>query len=175
MIPDCSHGLRTGRAFAHHFDARVMRAASESAYASIVRLVHTAESDRAPFIRLADRYAAVFLPFSLAFAGLAWALSGDSTRGLAVMVVATPCPLILAAPIALVGGLSRAARAGVIVKGAGVLERLGDTGTVLLDKTGTVTSGDPEVERIVVTDGLPADEALRLAASLDQLSVHVVA
>ena len=157
------------------FDARVMRAASESAYASIVRLVHTAESDRAPFIRLADRYAAVFLPFSLAFAGLAWALSGDSTRGLAVMVVATPCPLILAAPIALVGGLSRAARAGVIVKGAGVLERLGDTGTVLLDKTGTVTSGDPEVERIVVTDGLPADEALRLAASLDQLSAHVLA
>ena len=150
-------------------------AASESAYASIVRLVRTAESDRAPFIRLADRYAAVFLPFSLAFAGLAWALSGDSTRGLAVMVVATPCPLILAAPIALVGGLSRAARAGVIVKGAGVLERLGDTGTVLLDKTGTVTSGDPEVERIVVTDGLPADEALRLAASLDQLSAHVLA
>ena len=91
------------------------------------------------------------------------------------MVVATPCPLILAAPIALVGGLSRAARAGVIVKGAGVLERLGDTGTVLLDKTGTVTSGDPEVERIVVTDGLPADEALRLAASLDQLSAHVLA
>ena len=157
------------------FDARVTRAASESAYASIVRLVRTAESDRAPFIRLADRYAAVFLPFSLAFAGLAWALSGDSTRGLAVMVVATPCPLILAAPIALVGGLSRAARAGVIVKGAGVLERLGDTGTVLLDKTGTVTSGDPALEQIVVADGLLPDEALRLAASLDQLSAHVLA
>jgi heavy metal translocating P-type ATPase len=157
------------------FDARVTRAASESAYASIVRLVRTAESDRAPFIRLADRYAAFFLPFSLAFAGLAWALSGDSTRGLAVMVVATPCPLILAAPIALVGGLSRAARAGVIVKGAGVLERLGDTGTVLLDKTGTVTSGDPALEQIVVADGLPPDEALRLAASLDQLSAHVLA
>ena len=157
------------------FDARVTRAASESAYASIVRLVRTAESDRAPFIRLADRYAALFLPFSLAFAGLAWALSGDSTRGLAVMVVATPCPLILAAPIALVGGLSRAARAGVIVKGAGVLERLGDAGTVLLDKTGTVTSGDPALEQIVVADGLPPDEALRLAASLDQLSAHVLA
>jgi len=157
------------------FDARVTRAASESAYASIVRLVRTAESDRAPFIRLADRYAAFFLPFSLAFAGLAWALSGDSTRGLAVMVVATPCPLILAAPIALVGGLSRAARAGVIVKGVGVLERLGDTGTVLLDKTGTVTSGDPALEQIVVADGLPPDEVLRFAASLDQLSAHVLA
>ena len=157
------------------FDVEVTRPASESAYAAIVRLVRTAESDRAPFVRLADRYAAVFLPFSLAFAGLAWALSGDSTRGLAVMVVATPCPLILAAPIALVGGLSRAARAGVIVKGAGVLERLGAAGTVLLDKTGTVTSGDPELERIIVTDGLPPDEALRLAASLDQLSAHVLA
>ena len=157
------------------FDVEVTRPASESAYAAIVRLVRTAESDRAPFVRLADRYAAVFLPFSLAFAGLAWALSGDSTRGLAVMVVATPCPLILAAPIALVGGLSRAERAGVIVKGAGVLERLGAAGTVLLDKTGTVTSGDPELERIIVTDGLPPDEALRLAASLDQLSAHVLA
>ena len=157
------------------FDARVSRPASESAYAAIVRLVHTAESDRAPFIRLADRYAAVFLPFSLAMAGLAWALSGDSTRGLAVMVVATPCPLILAAPIAFVGGLSRAARDGVIVKGAGVLERLGAAGTVLLDKTGTVTSGDPELEQIVLADGLPADEVLRLAASLDQLSAHVLA
>jgi heavy metal translocating P-type ATPase len=157
------------------FDARVSRPASESAYAAIVRLVRIAESDRAPFIRLADRYAAVFLPFSLAMAGVAWALSGDSTRGLAVMVVATPCPLILAAPIALVGGLSRAAREGVIVKGAGVLERLGEARTVLLDKTGTVTSGDPELEKIVVADGLPADEVLRLAASLDQLSAHVLA
>ena len=91
------------------------------------------------------------------------------------MVVATPCPLILAAPIALVGGLSGAAREGVIVKGAGVLERLGAAGTVLLDKTGTVTSGDPELEQIVVADGLPADEVLRLAASLDQLSAHVLA
>jgi len=107
------------------FEIVVARSAAESAYASIVRLVRTAESDRARFTRLADRYAAVFLPFSLAVAGIAWAASGDPTRGLAVMVVATPCPLILAAPIAFVGGLSRAAGAGVIVKGAGVLERLG--------------------------------------------------
>jgi heavy metal translocating P-type ATPase len=157
------------------FDARVMRPAAESAYAAIVRLVRTAESDRARFTRLADRYAAVFLPFSLAVAGLAWAASGDPKRGLAVMVVATPCPLILAAPIAFVGGLSRAARAGVIVKGAGVLERLGATKTVLLDKTGTLTSGEPAIERIVELGTLPADETLRLAASLDQLSAHVLA
>ena len=96
---------------------------------------------------MADRYAAFFLPFSLAVAGLAWLVSGDSVRGLAVMVVATPCPLILAAPIAFVAGLSRAARAGVIVKGAGALERLGGARTVLLDKTGTLTLGQPEVER----------------------------
>ena len=135
------------------FDARVTRPASESAYAAVVQLVRTAESDRAPFTRLADRYAAVFLPFTLAVAGLAWAASGDPVRGLAVMVVATPCPLILAAPIAFVGGLSRAAKAGVIVKGAGVLERLGSATAVLLDKTGTVTSGEPDVERIVLARG----------------------
>jgi heavy metal translocating P-type ATPase len=157
------------------FDVLVARSAAESAYAAIVRLVRTAESDRARFTRLADRYAAIFLPFSLAVAGIAWAASGDPTRGLAVMVVATPCPLILAAPIAFVGGLSRAARAGVIVKGAGVLERLGATSTVLLDKTGTVTSGDPEIEAVVELGALPADEMLRLAASLDQLSAHVLA
>lgn len=157
------------------FDLRVIRPAAESAYAAIVRLVRTAESDRARFTRLADRYAAVFLPFSLAVAGLAWAAAGDPTRGLAVMVVATPCPLILAAPIAFVGGLSRAARAGVIVKGAGVLERLGTTQTVLLDKTGTVTSGDPEIERVVLLGTLSEEETLRLAASLDQLSAHVLA
>ena len=157
------------------FDARLTRPASESAYAAVVRLVRTAESDRAPFTRLADRYAAIFLPFTLAVAGLAWAASGDPVRGLAVMVVATPCPLILAAPIAFVGGLSRAAKAGVIVKGAGVLERLGSATAVLLDKTGTVTSGEPDVERIVPLGAMNEDEILRHAGSLDQLSAHVLA
>ena len=157
------------------FDARVTRPASESAYAAVVQLVRTAESDRAPFTRLADRYAAIFLPFTLAVAGLAWAASGDPVRGLAVMVVATPCPLILAAPIAFVGGLSRAAKAGVIVKGAGVLERLGSATAVLLDKTGTVTSGEPDVERIVRLGAMDEDEILRHAGSLDQLSAHVLA
>jgi heavy metal translocating P-type ATPase len=157
------------------FDMSVSRSAAESAYAAIVKLVRSAESDRAPFTRLADRYAAVFLPFSLAMAGVAWAAAGDPKRGLAVMVVATPCPLILAAPIAFVGGLSRAAREGVIVKGAGVLERLGEATTVLLDKTGTVTSGDPELEEVVDLGRLSPEEVLRLAASLDQLSAHVLA
>jgi heavy metal translocating P-type ATPase len=157
------------------FHARVSRPAADSAYAAIVRLVSAAQGDRARFTRLADRYAVIFLPFTLAVAGLAWAASGDPVRALAVLVVATPCPLILAAPIAFVGGLSRAAREGVIVKGSGVLERLGTATAVLLDKTGTVTSGDPEIELVVPFGPLPDDELLRLAASVDQLSAHVLA
>ncbi len=171
------HGhVRSGTTNAGNaFDLGVTTAAADSAYAAIVRLVRAAETDRAQFTRLADRYAAYFLPFSLVVAGLAWAVSGDSERGLAVMVVATPCPLILAAPIAFVAGLSRAARAGIIVKGAGALERLGGAKTVLLDKTGTLTLGQPEVERVIPLGALGPDEALGLAASLDQMSTHVLA
>ena len=157
------------------FDLRVTRPAAESAYAALVKLVREAERHRAPFVRLADRYAAIFLPVSLAVAGAAWAFGGDARRGLAVMVVATPCPLILAAPIALISGLSRAARAGVIVKGGTAIERLGEARTVLLDKTGTVTLGTPDVDRIVSLGEIPEQELLRLAASLDQLSAHSLA
>jgi len=126
-------------------------------------------------VRIADRYALVFLPVTTVVAGVAWAVSGDPVRALAVFVVATPCPLILAAPIALVSGVSRAAKAGVIVKGAGVIEKLGRVRTALLDKTGTLTLGTAEIERVVAYDGIPRDELLRLAASLDQLSVHALA
>ena len=157
------------------FDFIVTRPSAESAYAGIVRLVEGATDQRAPFVRLADRYAAFFLPVTILVAGGAWIASGDPTRMLAVLVVATPCPLILAAPIALVSGLSRAARVGVIVKGAGVIEQLGRARTVLFDKTGTFTLGSPEIERIVSLDGVEPMEALRLAASLDQLSAHVMA
>jgi heavy metal translocating P-type ATPase len=157
------------------FDLRATRAASESAYAGIVRLVRHAETERAPFVRLADRYAAGFLPLTLAVAGLAWALSGDATRFLAVMVVATPCPLILAAPIAFIAGVSRAARLGVIVKSGAVIERLGEARSVLLDKTGTLTVGLPSIERVVAFDGVAPTELLRLAASVDQVSAHVLA
>ena len=106
------------------------------------------EQQSAPFVRVADRYAAFFLPFALGVAGIAWAVTGDPLRALAVLVVATPCPLILAAPIALVAGVSRAASIGVVVKGAAVIERLGGARSVLLDKTGTVTVGAPTVERV---------------------------
>ena len=139
-----------------------------------VRLVEQAQAQRAPLVRMADRYAGIFLPVTMLVAGLAWALSGDPERALAVVVVATPCPLILAAPIALVSGLSRAARSGVIVKGAGAIETLGEARTVLFDKTGTLTVGTPEVREIVPLDGLAAGEILRLAASVDRLSAHVL-
>ena len=156
------------------FDVRASRPAADSAYAALVKLVEGAQRQRAPFVRMADRYAGFFLPVTLVAAGAAWALSGDSVRALAVVVVATPCPLILAAPIALVSGLSRAARAGVIVKGAGTVETLGQARTVLFDKTGTLTVGTPRVQEIITRDGLEANEVLRLAASVDRMSPHVL-
>ena len=156
------------------FEVRASRPAAESAYAALVRLVEQAQAQRAPFVRMADRYAAFFLPATLIAAGGAWALSGDAVRALAVVVVATPCPLILAAPIALVCGLSRAARGGVIVKGAGAIETLGQARTVLFDKTGTLTVGTPEVRDIIPRGGREAGELLRLAASLDRMSAHVL-
>jgi heavy metal translocating P-type ATPase len=173
-------GLRSGAANAGAaFELRATRRAAESAYANIVRLVRAAETQRAPFVRLADRYAAVFLPLTLAIAAIAWAASGDPVRAVAVLVVATPCPLILAAPIAIVSGVSRAARSGVIVKGGAAIERLGEARTVLLDKTGTLTLGAPAVREVVAlgdaVGGVPEDEILRLAASVDQLSAHVLA
>jgi heavy metal translocating P-type ATPase len=168
--------VRSGTANAGEaFDLRATRPASESAYAAIVRLVREAESEQAPFVRMADRYAAFLLPVTVLLAGCAWAFSGDPVRALAVLVVATPCPLILAAPIALVCGVSRGARAGVVVKGAAVVEQLGRARTVLLDKTGTLTLGAPAVERVVSVNGVGESELLRLAASVDQLSAHVVA
>ncbi|MHB8234508.1 MAG: heavy metal translocating P-type ATPase [Solirubrobacteraceae bacterium] len=157
------------------FELRATRRAQDSAYSALVALVRQAEERRAPFVRLADRYAALLLPVALAIAAGAWVASGDPVRALAVLVVATPCPLILAAPIAFVAGLSRAARAGVVVKGGAAIERLGTARTVLLDKTGTLTLGVPTVEQIVALDGGDGRELLRLAASLEQLSNHVLA
>ena len=156
------------------FDLRATTSAADSTYAGIVRLVSEAESAQAPFVRLADRYALWFLPLSLAVAGVAWALGG-AARAVAVLVVATPCPLILAAPVALVSGLSAAARRGIVVKNGGVLERLARCTTVLLDKTGTLTAGQPAVTAVVPAGALDPEEILGLAASLDQASGHVLA
>ena len=156
-------------------DLRAVATAAESTYAGIVRLVQGAEKQKAPFVRVADRYAVVFIPVTLAIAGIAWLLSGDPVRALAVLVVATPCPLILAVPIAVVAGISRAARRGIIVKGGGALETLARGTVLLFDKTGTLTSGIPQVSDVEVFEDLPADELLGLAASLDQVSPHVLA
>ncbi len=154
---------------------RATATAAASTYAGIVRLVEEAQATRAPMVRLADRYAAVFLPVTLAVAGGAWALTGDPVRALAVLVVATPCPLILATPIALMGGISRAAKLGVVVKGGGALETLARAGQLLLDKTGTVTRGRPVLIESRPFGSLAPDELLRLAASLDLVSPHVLA
>jgi heavy metal translocating P-type ATPase len=156
------------------FDLLATAKADESTYAGIVRLVSEAEESQAPFVRLADRYAVWFLLVALAAAGIAWVAAG-ADRAVAVLVVATPCPLILAAPVALVSGMSVAARRGVVVKGGGVLEQLARCTTLLLDKTGTLTSGHPAVAATVAAGGWPAGDVLRLAASLDQVSGHVLA
>jgi heavy metal translocating P-type ATPase len=172
-----SHGMKvlSGTANAGPpMEVRTERPASESAYAALVRLVDRAQGQRAPFVRMADRYAGIFLPVTLAVALGAWLASGDPVRALAVVVVATPCPLILAAPIAFISGLSRAARSGVIVKGSGAIETLGHARTVLFDKTGTLTVGSPELREVVPREGVSPAELLRLAASVDQLSVHVL-
>ena len=156
------------------FDLLASASAAESTYAGIVRLVAEAESAQPRLVRLADRYALWFLMVTLAAAGLAWAVAGPA-RAVAVLVVATPCPLILATPVALVSGLSVAARRGVVVKGGPVLERLARCTTVLLDKTGTLTSGRPAVHSIVAAGEVPMDRMLCLAGSLDQVSQHVLA
>jgi heavy metal translocating P-type ATPase len=153
---------------------RATTTAEESTYAGIVRLIEEAEKQKAPFVRLADRYALVFVPVTLVIAAAAWILTGDPVRALAVLVVATPCPLILAVPIAVVAGISRAARRGIIVKGGGALETLARGTVLLFDKTGTLTSGVPEVADVEVFTGIDPEELLRLAASLDQVSPHVL-
>ena len=122
--------------------------AADSQYQQIVALVAEAAASKAPVVRLADRYAVPFTLFSLALAGVAWWLSGDPVRFAEVLVLATPCPLLIAAPVAFIGGMSRAARNGVIVKGGGVLEQLAAARTAVFDKTGTLTHGAPTLVAI---------------------------
>jgi heavy metal translocating P-type ATPase len=154
------------------FEIRVSAPVAESTYAGVIRLVRAAEQAKAPFVRLADRYALGFLALTLTLATLAWGISADPIRALAVLVVATPCPLILAAPAAIIAGVSRAARHGIIIKGGGPLETLARVSVLLLDKTGTVTAGRPQVVAVESFGELSSDELLRLAASVEQVSVH---
>tara|TARA_R110000751_G_scaffold110160_2_gene207674 strand:+ start:18802 stop:20643 length:1842 start_codon:yes stop_codon:yes gene_type:complete len=157
------------------FDLRATARAADSTYAGIVRLVETAQRSKAPMARLADRYALLFLAVTVALAGAAWWFTVDPIRAVAVLVVATPCPLILAVPVALVAGLSRAARFGVLIKGAKPLEAMARIKTLIVDKTGTLTDGRPGIVSITGTGALSEDEVLYFAASLDQASQHPVA
>ncbi|MBC9881129.1 heavy metal translocating P-type ATPase [Bradyrhizobium sp. INPA01-394B] len=157
------------------FELTVTAPAGESTYAGIVRMVTAAQTAKAPFVRIADRFALILLPVTLVVAFLAWRISGDLTRSLAVLVAATPCPLILAAPVAFIAGVARAARRGILAKGGGALEALARAHTVLFDKTGTLTVGGARLLSIEVAPGEDPDEVLRLAASLEQASHHVLA
>jgi heavy metal translocating P-type ATPase len=157
------------------FDLIATARAGDSTYAGILRLVTSAQAAKAPFVRLADRFALAFLPFTAAVALVAWFVSGDPIRSLAVFVSATPCPLILAAPVAFIAGVARAAWRGVLVKGGGALEALARTHTVLFDKTGTLTLGGARLLSVEVAPGESSDEVFELGASLEQASQHVVA
>jgi len=154
---------------------QAVRTSADSQYQQIVALVHEAEASHAPVVRLADRFAIPFTAVSLVLAGAAWAISGDSTRFAEVLVLATPCPLLIAAPVAFLGGLSRAAKAGVIMKGGAVLEQIARVRSAAFDKTGTLTQGRPELVDVRPTNGFDADELLQLAASAEQYSTHVLA
>ncbi|HVL75864.1 MAG TPA: heavy metal translocating P-type ATPase, partial [Noviherbaspirillum sp.] len=157
------------------FDLLATHAAGDSALAAIVRLVRSAQQSRAPAVRLADRYALLFIPLTLGIAGAAWALSGDPVRALAVVVVATPCPLLLAVPVAMVCAMSRCARHGVLIKHGGALEKLAQAHTLFFDKTGTLTGGQARLVAIETEPDTDPNELLRLAASLDQMSDHAIA
>ncbi|MBB5155997.1 heavy metal translocating P-type ATPase [Saccharopolyspora phatthalungensis] len=157
------------------FDLRAGATAEESTYTGIVRLAREAGAERAPVVRLADRYATWFLPLALLLAGGAWLITGSPVGAVAVLVVATPCPLLLAVPVAIVSGMSRASRIGVIIRDGAALENLGHATTVIVDKTGTLTAGRPAVVDVIAAPTVDASEVLRIAASLDQASPHVLA
>ena len=156
------------------FVLEAARDAANSTYAGVIRLVQEAQTGKAPFTRMADRYAIWFIPLTLVIAGLAWLISGDPVRALAVLVVATPCPLILAAPIAIVAGISSAARKGLLIKNGAALEALANSQRIIMDKTGTLTTGNPRLVDIETDGSLSREEVLQLAASLEQASFHVI-
>lgn len=156
------------------FEMVARTTAADSTFAGIVRMVERARHERGPSVRLADRYAAFFVLASLLVAGTAWLLTGDVARALSVLVVATPCPLILAVPVAIVSGLSRCSKRGILVKGGGVLERLAQATILFFDKTGTLTGGRARIVAIECGASVGRGDVLRFAASLAQASGHVV-
>jgi heavy metal translocating P-type ATPase len=151
-------------------ELRALRPAEQSQYQQIVRLVERARREKPPLQRLADGFAVWFTPLTLVMCGAAWLLTHSPASVLAVLVVATPCPLILATPVAVIAGISRAAELGIIVKTGAAIEQVGRARVVVFDKTGTLTLGHPTVEHIEATDSMGPDEVLRLAAAVEQLS-----
>lgn len=175
---------------------RASKRSAESKYAQIVHLVEEAQTQKAPIHRLADRYSVGFTLVTVGLASLTWFLTGDSIYALAVLVVASPCPLILATPIAIISGIDLAARNGIIIKSGGAIEQLGEVTVAVFDKTGTLTLGIPKVTTIVLVqqreqggEAMGADDhavqstssdddenvLLRFAASVEQLSAHILA
>lgn len=154
---------------------RALRRSADSQYQQIVALVREAQDSRAPTVRLADRFAVPFTAVSLVIAGAAWAISGDPVRFAEVLVLATPCPLLIAAPVAFLGGLSRAAKSGVVIKGGAVIEQLARVRSAAFDKTGTLTEGRPRLVAVRPAPGFDEDELLGLAASAERYSSHVLA
>ncbi|HVZ77375.1 MAG TPA: heavy metal translocating P-type ATPase, partial [Gemmatimonadaceae bacterium] len=154
---------------------RATALAEESQYARIVELVRNAQASKSPLQRLADRYAVWFTPVTIAVCAFAWITTHDWIRVLAVLVVATPCPLILATPIAFIGGINKAARRQVIVRHGAALEQLSHVDTAVFDKTGTLTVGTPEVSGVRTVNGFTRDDVLRLAGAVEQGSGHLLA
>ena len=158
------------------FELEALRPAAESQYARIVELVRGAQERKPPIQRLADRYATWFTPLTLLVAALGWAITATPESALAVLVVATPCPLIIATPIAIIGAVNRAADRGIVVKTGGAIEEIGRARTVLFDKTGTLTSGTPEAEEVTsLNPGIPPVRVLSWAAAVEQASSHPLA
>lgn len=157
------------------FDMLATSTAESSTFTNIIRLVRSAQESKAPAARLADRYALLFVPLAFGVAGISWLLTGDPKRALAVMVVATPCPLILAVPVAIVSAMSRCAQRGVLIKHGGALEMLAQVHTIFFDKTGTLTGGKARLIAVAADPSVQPEYVLRLAASLEQMSSHAIA
>lgn len=151
------------------------KTAANSQYQAIVKLIKSSETQPAKFVRMADRYAVPFTIIAIVIGALAWFISGDPVRFAEVMVVASPCPLILAAPVALVAGMSRTSRNGIIVKNGDAIEKMSLAKTVGFDKTGTLTLGNLAVSQVVPQNGFTEPQLLGIAASAEQQSGHILA
>jgi heavy metal translocating P-type ATPase len=154
---------------------RTTAVAEESQFAKIVALVREAQSSKAPLQRIADRFAIWFTPATVVVCTIAYLISGEWERVLAVLAIATPCPLILATPVAILGGMNTSARRQILVRNGGALEALARATAVVFDKTGTITIGQPKVSRVVAVDSISESEVLRLASSVEQGSGHLLA